>query len=290
MPTVVAALALVLSGCFRSEIGIDVHDAKSVDITILMAFDTESMSGFMPEGTGDDLFDQLDETPPFPVDTEQEVEIEPYDEDGYQGAKYTVKDVPLDEVQDLLGSDTFELEWGPDGGRFEATASMEGLPGVGDLTESLPGLGDLGGELGGELPPDAPEGLGNLDDLGAQMDQFLTQGMQDMSVSFSVTMPGPVEENNGTEVRGNTVVWKFSGDQLQSTEASVMSATWGPAGSSIPWMWMAIGGAALLLVVLVIVLVTRRKRPEPALGGEYPGGHGAGPPAHGQVQYPAQYP
>ena len=95
-------------------------------------------------------------------------------------------------------------------------------------------------------------------DLQSQIEQIPANILSSVvKVENRLTLPGTVEDNNATEVQGNTLIWRGDG----STPAITMTA------ESVSYKWGAVGaviaiGALLViaLVVLLVVLLTRRRK------------------------------
>jgi hypothetical protein len=87
-----------------------------------------------------------------------------------------------------------------------------------------------------------------------------------MELRIAITFPGPVSQQSGGTISGNTVTWTPAfGEktEIQATGSAIASGGNGPA------MWILLGLAILLVVVVALVLVrSRRSRVPPEDGTE----------------------
>ena len=79
---------------------------------------------------------------------------------------------------------------------------------------------------------------------------------KDMQLRLAITFPGPVQEQTGGTVDGNTVTWTPTYGTKTVIRATG-SALGDPSGG--PLIWVAIGVVAALLVAAVVVLIARRR-------------------------------
>jgi hypothetical protein len=164
----VAGLALLLAGCFRVDMDVEVTPENTVSGTAVIAIDESlvELSGQSPE----QIFSDVD-TSELPAGAS----VEEYSEDGFVGQQITFEDVPLEE---FTSSDSFSGSGLGDELRIER---------VGDEFVVTGGL-DMSGDqfTGTEIPP-----------------QFLDE----LEFTISITFPGEVISSTG-EVDGNTVTWE----------------------------------------------------------------------------------
>jgi hypothetical protein len=163
-----AALALLLAGCFKVNMDLDVTADTRVSGDAVVAVD-ESLLELSGQSV-DQLFADMDlsDLPPGS-------KSEPYEEDGFVGQQITFDEVPLSE---FTGN-----------GTLSGTASGEELHIVreGDAFRVTGGF-DMSGQ--GFTGPEIPEQL---------LDNF--------EFRISITFPGPVSSASG-DIDGNTVTWE----------------------------------------------------------------------------------
>ncbi|HEX5936555.1 MAG TPA: hypothetical protein VFZ75_02520 [Actinomycetota bacterium] len=164
----VAALALLLAGCFRVDMDVEVSPEDTVSGTAVIAVD-ESLVELSGQ-SADEIFSDVDSS-----DLPEGASFDDYSEDGFVGQQITFEDVPLEE---FTSSDTLsgsglgeELSIVREGDEFVVTGAL-----------------DMSGEqfTGTDIPQ-----------------QFL----ENFEFTISITFPGEVTQSTG-EVDGNTVTWE----------------------------------------------------------------------------------
>jgi hypothetical protein len=163
-----AALALLLAGCFRVDMDVEVSAENTVSGTAVIAID-ESLVELSGQ-SADEIFSDVDQS-----ELPEGASVEEYSEDGFVGQQITFEDVPLEE---FTSSDTFsgsglgdELRIVREGDEFVVTGAL-----------------DMSGDqfTDTEIPQ-----------------QFL----DNFEFTISITFPGEVISSTG-EVDGNTVTWQ----------------------------------------------------------------------------------
>jgi hypothetical protein len=164
----VAALALLLAGCFRVDMDIEVSPDNTASGTAIVAIDESLLE--LSGQSADQIFSDVDTS-----DLPEGASVEEYAQDGFVGQEIRFEDVPLTE---FTSSETFSGSGLGD----ELTISREGDVFV--VTGAL----DMSGEqfTGTEIPQ-----------------QFL----DNFEFTISITFPGEVISSTG-EVDGNTVTWR----------------------------------------------------------------------------------
>jgi hypothetical protein len=162
------ALALLLAGCFKVNMDLDVTADNTVSGTAVVAVE-ESVLELTGQGV-DQLFAEMDlsDLPPGS-------ETEPYDEDGFVGRQITFEEVPLSE---FTGN-----------GTLSGTTSGEDLNIVREGDEfHVTGGFDMSGQefTGAEIPQ---------------------QVLDNFEFRISITFPGAVSSASG-DIDGNTVTWE----------------------------------------------------------------------------------
>jgi hypothetical protein len=162
------SLALLLAGCFRVDMDVEVSPEDTVSGSAVIAVD-ESLVELSGQ-SADEIFSDVDSS-----DLPEGASIDDYSEDGFVGQQITFEDVPLEE---FTSSDTLsgsglgeELSIVRDGDEFVVSGAL-----------------DMSGEqfTGTDIP-----------------EQFL----ENFEFTISITFPGEVTESTG-EVDGTTVTWQ----------------------------------------------------------------------------------
>ncbi|MFC4554534.1 LppM family (lipo)protein [Georgenia faecalis] len=234
---VLLPLLLLLGGCFRMDLGIQINADDTADITM----EVGDLTGMM---TADDLdcTDLESELADAPEDVE--FTVEQTEEDGNIGCRLVASGAPLDEMSGEGMSITREDDL--------FVFSFDGDDTAGDV---------------GEMPA----------------------GMEP-EISIAVTFPGPVVDDGGGEVDGNTVTWTgmeaLSGGVTASGEAEGSGAS---AAAGSPVLWIVLAVVLLLVIAAVIFFLTRRKKSAGTEGpeGYTPGVPGAYAAGYANQGYPA---
>lgn len=250
-----AAMAVVLTGCIKMDMQLDISDSDTVDGEIILALSREASS--MAEAMGEDpstLFGELG------ADLPEGAQAEDYEDGDFVGQRYTFEDIALSE---------FSAEESGFGITHEGEEIV--VDGNLDMTGLDPEA--MAGELGG-LGGDASE-LGDMDQL-----------MESLEMSVSMTFPGEVTEHNG-ELDGTTVTW--TPVPGESNEISARSAdSGGGGGDGIPvWIWILIIVVVLGLAALLFFLSRNRNQTPPADEAPAAGYAGSVPPPPGGAPFGA---
>ena len=183
-----AALAVLLAGCFKVNMDLDVTAENTVSGTAVVAVE-ESLLELSGQNV-DQLFADMDlsDLPPGS-------KAEPYEEDGFVGRQITFDDVPLSR---FTGN-----------GTLSGTASGEELNIVREGDEfHVTGGFDMSGQefTGTEIPQ-----------------QFL----ENFEFRISITFPGPVSSASG-DIDGNTVTWEprvGQNTEIQAVASAIPSSS-----------------------------------------------------------------
>ena len=184
----IGALAVLLAGCFKVNMDLDVTADNTVSGTAVVAVD-ESLLELSGQNV-DQLFADMDLSDLPPGST-----ADPYEEDGFVGRQITFEDVPLDE---FTGN-----------GTLSGTASGEQLNIVreGDQFRVTGGFDMSGQEFTGtEIPQ---------------------QLLENFEFRISITFPGPVSSASG-EIDGNTVTWEprvGQNTEIQAVASAIPSSS-----------------------------------------------------------------
>jgi hypothetical protein len=184
----VAALALLLAGCFRVDMDVEVSADNTVSGTAVIAID-ESLVELSGQSV-DQIFSDVDTS-----DMPEGASVEEYSEDGFVGQQIRFEDVPLAE---FTSSETFSGSGLGD----ELTIAREGDEFV--VTGAL--------DMSGEQFTDA---------------EIPQQFLDNFEFTISITFPGEVISSTG-EVDGNTVTWEprvGENTTIEARASAIPSAT-----------------------------------------------------------------
>ena len=221
--------AVILSGCARIEIAIQVNDDGAGEIALLSALDTRFLDAAAAAGDTeieDSLID-LDEADLPPGAT-----IEEYDEDGFRGVRARFPFAASDDVKGAIDAalpdagesagldelfERFDLRRDGGGWRFDAVVSpifMGALP------------GDEDGALNGEL---------------AEL------MLEEFEFTIRLDLPGEIVEHNADAVEVSALVWSL--DPLSEEPRELLAVTSGGKDRTILYV---ITGIVIALLVAAI--------------------------------------
>ena len=226
-----ALCSVALTGCFRIEVALRVHEDGSGVVSIVTAVE-DSFIRLMGQLSDDDLGDLFDfeNLPPGAV-------VEAHQQDGFTGRRISVEVSDMEQLPQVLGAFDLtnetvggvELKREDEGWRFEVL-----MPALGEELAETSGLG----------------GGGSFDELAS----FL----ESASYTVRLALPGELIDHNADRVEDDELVWELD---LTSEQPRLLSASSQPKGGLDDWAIMAIalaGGAALIAVVGYLALRSRR--------------------------------
>ena len=218
------ASAVLLSGCARIEIAIQVNDDGSGEVSLLSALDTRFLDAAAAAGDTEieDPFGDLDE-----ADLPPGAMLEEYDEDGFRGVRARF---PFAASDDIKGAIDAAL---PDAGE---PTGLDELFGRFDLRRDGGGwrfAAVAAPILAGALPGDEDDALnGELAELMLEEFEF----------TIRLDLPGEIVEHNADAVENGALVWHL--DPLSEEPRPLMAVT-DVGGSSL----YVIAGIVIALVI-----------------------------------------
>jgi phosphatidylinositol mannoside-binding LppM-like protein len=222
------ALALLLAGCFKVNMDVEVSPENTVSGNAVIAVDESLLE--LSGQSADQLLQQMDLS-----DLPAGATVDRYEEDGFIGQEITFEEMPLETFTQnnaLSGSGASagagsgeELNIARQGDEFHVTGAF-----------------DMSG----------PEFTGT---------QIPAQFLESFEFRISITFPGEVKSATG-EIDGNTVTWEPKIGENTPVEA-VASAI--PSESS-PLLMILLVAAGALVLGAIAFLLTHRKAPAPAAG------------------------
>lgn len=235
---------LLLSGCFKADMDLEVTEDDLVSGTMLIALDEELAA----------MADEGDDVLPDPDDLPEGARVEEYAEDGMVGQRVTFSDVPLAEFDAQLQEDVEEgSAWSltRDGDQFVFDASFSA----------------------DEMAADADDSpTGENAEFEKQMQAMMEQMLSTAEFRVAITFPGEVEETNG-ELEGTTVTWDLDitkGADMHAVAAADsggaledLSAAAGGGDGGFPTVPVIVGAVALLGAAAAGWLLLRRRRGAP---------------------------
>jgi hypothetical protein len=222
-------LALVLTGCFRIELGIELNDDGSGRMSLLAAVDTSLAEQF--GDAGGELANPFDEIEVD--DLPSGATVEPYQDGDFEGVRVTVPFEAGDDVASTVERLFADLDDGDDGltgedGGFERFV--------------LERDGD-GWRFDAELSGTSADLGGSDDAFGAAFAQAL---LGDASFLIRLKLPGDVVEHNADEVGPDgELIWEIDLFEAGNRELSARSEPGSGGGSS---------GTVIAVVVVVGLL------------------------------------
>lgn len=256
---VIAATCLALTGCFSVESSFTIHDDGTADVTLVTLIDTSRLEEFasllgeelgdVGDMSGDALLDEMmggDD----PCGTligglsDYEVTTEEIDNDGEVGVGCTVKGVPIEDLTAGMQDDESSFTITQDGDATHFSAVLEGVD----------------------------ELAGDPDEMTA-MTEMLDISLDDLfSITFSVTAPGSLGDNNASSTSGSTATWDVKPDADFVTGGdAVMTADWsGSSSSSSSTLWIILGIIAAVVIVGAIIYFVMRGKSGGTPAGDAP--------------------
>lgn len=220
------ALALLLAGCFKVNMDVEVSPENTVTGSAIIAVDESLLE--LSGQSADQLFQEMDLS-----DLPAGATLEPYEEDGFIGQEIMFEEMPL-----------------------ETFTQNNALSGSG----ANAGAGE---ELNIARRGDEFHVTGAFDMTGAEFTgtQIPQQFLDSFEFRISITFPGEVKSATG-EIDGNTVTWQPRIGENTPVEA-VASAI--PSESS-PLLMILLVAAGALILGAIAFLLTHRKAPAPTAG------------------------
>ena len=257
---------ILVTGCVKYNATMTINKDKSMDFTIVYAFDKSLMgeSGSLKEEQFDDL-------------KNDGYKVEKYSEGNYEGFKITKKINSIDEVStdkdvefnlsDMMEdneNNKYMFKVVKDGdkdtyyAKFKFDSSSNGTSTDDEEDEDLPDEEDISITTTGE---DDLEVTGS-DDSDIDMSAFTNS----MDLKFEVNLPNaPISSNATTKENGDKkLTWKLNYGGTQSIE---FAFNIDPSESSNILLYVGIA-VAVLVLLLVIFLLTRKKGKKEIVGNE----------------------
>lgn len=215
-----AALAVLLSACLKLDMDLEVSADDTISGSVIFALD----KGLL-ELTGQSAEDLLGTDAPLPTDAEG-VSTGPYEDDEYQGQRFSFEAVPLAQFNE--GDEPDALRIVREGDVFQVSGAL-----------------DLSGATGATGVPGLEDAFQNAD------------------MRIRISFPGEVTESNG-EIDGNTVTWVPQIGQRLEIQATASAIEGAGGGSSMTVILIVVGVVVVLAIVVGVVLARRRGGPAPA--------------------------
>jgi len=211
------ALVMLMTGCIKVDLNMELHGDNTVGGTMVFAVSRDLLA--LTGSSADDLLGQITASA-GPLPSGVQFQESPYADDKFEGKTYTFHDVPIDAFsQGTTAGETISIKR------------------VGD-TFQVNGEIDLTPAATGQLQPGA------------------ARSAKDMELRIAITFPGPISQQSGGTISGNTVTWTPAFGE--KTEIQASGSAIGSGGNG-PTMWILLGLAILLVVVVGLVLVRSRR-------------------------------
>jgi hypothetical protein len=262
------AAAVLLGGCLSIRSTFTISDDGTADVEFVTLFDTEQLGelaglfgedvGEIQDLTGEDLLAELGEGADLCADLtasiggDYEVEREEIDNGDEVGVGCTVRDIPIEELNDggLGDGSNLSIEQDDDGTRFRAV-----LEGVDELEQETAGATDF---------------------IDLDVDEIFR-------ILFVVTAPGSLGTNNASSTDGATATWEISTDAGFVTDGdAVLEAEWTPGDdSSFSWLIpvVIVAGLAIAAALAFVLVRNRNSGGAPATTGAPPADAPPPPPS-----------
>lgn len=232
---VLAALAVLLTGCIKLNMNLGINPDDTVSGTVQFGVQKELL-----ELTGQSVEDLLGTAAPFPSDAPG-VTTAPFDDGEFAGQEFTFENLPLEQFNS--GGTGITGVTGP-GDQLNITREGD--------TYVVTGVLDMSGGLSGVTGPFGGTG-------GAQL-------LESAEIRLAFTFPGEVIEASGGQVEGNTVTYtprfgerleiEATGSAIDNGQAG--DVVGGDDGSNLVLILVIAGVVVVALVILFLVLRGRR--------------------------------
>ena len=218
------ALALLMTGCIKVDLNMELHGDNTVGGTMVFAVSRDLLA--LTGSSADDLLGQITASA-GPLPSGVRFQESAYADDRFEGKTYTFQDVPIDAFsQGTTAGETISIK------RVGDTFQVDGEI---DLT---------------------PAATGSLQPGAAQL-------AKDMELRIAITFPGPVSHQSGGTITGNTVTWTPAfGEktEIQATGSAIGSGGSGPT----MWILLGLAILLVVVVALVLVRSRRSQVPPEA--------------------------
>ena len=207
------ALAMLLTGCIKVDLNMELHGDNTVGGTMVFAVSRDLLA--LTGSSADDLLGQITASA-GPLPSGVRFQESAYADDKFEGKTYTFQDVPIDAFS-------------------QGTTAGE--------TISIKRVGDTF-QVNGEIDL-TPAATGPLQPGAAQL-------AKDMELRIAITFPGPVSQRSGGTITGNTVTWTPAfGEktEIQATGSAIESGGNGP----MMWILLGLAILLVVVVALVLV-------------------------------------
>lgn len=243
-----AALALLLSGCIRLTMDLQVNSNDTVSGTVQLGVQKELL-----ELSGGSIDDIIGTDSPFPSDAPG-VTVEDFDDGEFAGQQFNFDSVPISEFQDETDAESLNIQRQGD-------------------TYVVTGVLDMRGGATGATGA-----------IGATGQQIL----ESAEIRVTITFPGDVAQANGAVDNNTVTWEPKFGERLEltATASAIDDGDAGGGGGSSLTTILII--AAIVIVALVVVFLVMKSRrgggggavaPATPMGGQAPPAAPPAPPA-----------
>lgn len=255
---VLCIVAILTSGCVKFNAVMDIKKDKSMEFSIIYAFD-KSMSGMTSMKEED--FDEV---------KKQGYTVTKYSDDQYEGFKITRSIKNIDEVSTesdveynlsgMMEADEnnkyiFKVVKGADKNTY--TAKLKFDSNDSSLSSDTTDLED-------DEEQDLPDEENDVTSSNS-LDNFDLSGMtSSMDLSFKVNLPKAAISSNATskENGDKSLTWKLTASGKQNIEFTFELDN--NPGSGNMMLYIGIGAAVVVVVAVVVVLLTKKKKETPS--------------------------
>jgi len=228
----ICTLAMLMTACVKVDLNMQLHgDNNTVSGTMVFAVSRDLLA--LTGSSAQDLLGQITASAgPLPAGVG--FQQSDYADAQFEGKTYTFHDVPIESFS-----------------RGTTAGESIAIQRVGDTFQ-----------VNGEIDL-TPASTGPLQPGTAQL-------AKNMQIRIAITFPGPVSQQSGGTISGNTVTWTPAFGE--KTEIRAIGSAIGSGHGAV--LWILIGLAVLLAVVVALVLMRSRRN------------HGVHEPDHGVTAAP----
>jgi hypothetical protein len=238
---------IALSGCFRTEVILEVVSVERTDVSLIVAVDTEKLTTFaneiggreqaaaFEEMSGEELVAELAEGEDAcsGVVGSLDFQVSEYVEGNYRGVICTARKVVTRDVMAEIFNDPEAIREDPSDGSWVLDAK---------LTDALSLAGDI-------------------EEMAGLQGSAMFDPADLLEFRLSISAPGSVSEHNGTSLNGARVTWLLNADaEFVEGSDAVLRARWTPDSGGLGLLVAIALSAVIAAVTLTVAGRTRLRR------------------------------
>ena len=244
---IILSSVLLVTGCVRQNINMEINNDKSMNLSVILAVDTE-------------FFNEEDGNVNFSDYKELGLSSEEYIDGTFKGYRYTKKIDSIDKIS-KSGDVTYELsklfeEKLEDSTLFSTTSNLFGSNYKAKFTYNSDSLNDMNQTEDGSVDDslDADVDIDTDTDMDTE-NMDISNYLTNFDLKYVITLPSKSISNNATTVSedGRTLTW-----DLTKSDVSNIEFEFEIKNNII--LYAIIGGAALILIIVIAIVINLIKK------------------------------